>query len=76
VTVHDISGDESEDETLLDEVEGGGGDHAAAAEDASAALLATITEQEGLVLTGGDRFKTIKMPQKIILKLRRNLLSE
>jgi hypothetical protein len=33
VTVHDISGDESEDETLLDEkddeVEGGGGDTAA-----------------------------------------------
>ncbi len=64
VTVHDISGDESEDKTLLDEkddeVEGGGGDHAAAAEDASAALLDTITEQEGLVLTGGDWFKTIK----------------
>jgi hypothetical protein len=64
VTVYDISGDESEDETLLDEkddeVEGGGGDTAAAAEDASAALLATITEQEGLVLTGGDWFKTIK----------------
>ena len=64
VAVHDISGDESEDETLLDEkddeVEGGGGDHAAAAEDASAALLDTITEQEGLVLTGGDWFKTIK----------------
>jgi hypothetical protein len=64
VTVHDISGDESEDETLLDEkddkVEGGGGDTTASAKDASAALLATITEQEGLVLTGGDWFKTIK----------------
>jgi len=64
VTVHDISGDESEDEALLDEkddeVEGGAGDHAAAAEDASAALLDTTTEQEGLVLTGGDWFKTIK----------------
>ncbi len=64
VTVHDISGDESEDEALLDEkddeVEGGVGDHAAAAEDASAALLDTTTEQEGLVLTGGDWFKTIK----------------
>jgi hypothetical protein len=64
VTVHDISGDESEDETLLDEkddeVEGGGGDTPAPSEDASAALLATITDQEGLVLTGGDWFKTIK----------------
>jgi hypothetical protein len=64
VMVHDISGDESEDETLLDrkdnKVEGGGGDHAASAEDASAALLAIITEQEGLDLTGGDWFKTIK----------------
>ena len=62
--MHDISGDESEDETLLDEkddeVEGGGGDTPALADDASAALLATITEQEGLVLTGGDWFKTIK----------------
>jgi hypothetical protein len=80
VTVHDISGDESEDETLLDEkddeVEGGGGDHAATAEDASAALLATITEQEGLVLTGGIGLRQSKMPQKIMLKLRRNLLSE
>ncbi len=64
MTVHDISGDESEDETLLDEkddeVEGGGGDTAASAGDASAALLATITEQEGLILTGGDWFKAIK----------------
>jgi hypothetical protein len=64
VAVHDISGDESEDESLLDEkddeVEGGGGDTSACADDASAALLATITDQEGLVLTGGDWFKTIK----------------
>jgi hypothetical protein len=64
VAVHDISGDESEDETLLDEkddeVEGGGGDTTALADDASAALLETITDQEGLVLTGGDWFKTIK----------------
>jgi hypothetical protein len=65
VTVHDISGDESEDETLLDEkddeVEGGGGDAPASTEDASAAaLLDTTTDQEGLVLTGGDWFKTIK----------------
>jgi hypothetical protein len=64
VAVHDISGDESEDETLLDEkddeVEGGGGDTTALADDASAALLETETDQEGLVLTGGDWFKTIK----------------
>ncbi len=64
VAVHNISGDESEDETLLDEkdneVEGGGGDTPACADDASAALLDTITDQEGLVLTGGDWFKTIK----------------
>jgi len=65
VTVHDISGDESEDEALLDEkddeVDGGGGDAPAATEDASAAaLLDTTTDQEGLVLTGGDWFKTIK----------------
>jgi hypothetical protein len=59
-----ISGDESEDETLLDEkddeVEGGGGDTSACADDASAALLDTTTDQEGLILTGGDWFKTIK----------------
>ena len=65
VTVHDISGDESEDEALLDEkddeVEGGGGDAPASTEDATAAaLLDTTTDQEGLVLTGGDWFKTIK----------------
>ncbi len=64
VAVHDISGDETEDETLLDEkddeVEGGGGDISACADDASAALLDTTTDQEGLVLTGGDWFKTIK----------------
>jgi hypothetical protein len=64
VAVHDISGDETEDETLLDEkdeeVEGGGGDIPACADDASAALLDTATDQEGLVLTGGDWFKTIK----------------
>jgi hypothetical protein len=64
VAVHDISGDDSEDETLLDEkddeVEGGGGDTSACADDASAALLDNITDQEGLVLTGGDWFKTIK----------------
>jgi hypothetical protein len=65
VTVHDISGYESEDETLLDEkddeVEGGGGDAPASTEDATAAaLLDTTTDQEGLVLTGGDWFKTIK----------------
>ncbi len=80
MTIHDISGDESEDETLLDEkddeVEGGGGNTPASAEDASATLLATITDQEGLVLTGGDWFKAIKMPRKIMLRLKKNLQKE
>ena len=78
VAVHDISGDESEDETLLDEkddeVEGGGGDTPACTDDASAALLDTANDQEGLVLTGGDWFKTIKkMPRKIVLRLKKSL---
>ncbi len=64
VAIHNISGEESEDETLLnkenEEVEEGRGDTGASSDDASAALLATITDQEGLVLTGGDWFKTIK----------------
>jgi hypothetical protein len=79
VTVHDISGDESEDEALLDEkddeVDGGGGDAPAATEDATAAaLLDTTTDQEGLVLTGGDWFKTIKNAAETILKRKRSLL--
>jgi hypothetical protein len=64
VAVHDISGDETEDETLLDEkddeVEGGGGDTSACADEASAALLDPANDQEGLVLTRGNWFKTIK----------------
>jgi hypothetical protein len=73
VAVHDISGDESEDETLLDEkddeVEG---DTSACADDASAALLDTTTDQEGLVLTGVIGLKQSKKPQKITLKLKKN----
>jgi hypothetical protein len=63
VAVHDISGDETEDETLLDEKDDeveGGIDTPACANDASAALLDPANDQEGLVLTGGDWFKTIK----------------
>ena len=80
LTVHDISGDESEDQTLLDEkddeVEGGGGDTPASAEDASAALLATITDQEGLVLTGGIGIKQSKMPQRTMLRLKKSWQKE
>jgi hypothetical protein len=60
VTVHDISGDETLLDEKDDEVEGGGGDTPACTDDASAALLDTANDQEGLVLTGGDWFKTIK----------------
>jgi hypothetical protein len=77
VAVHDISGDETDDETLLDEkddeVEGAGGDTTALANDAAAALLETATDQEGLVLTGGDWFKTIKNAADTNIETEREL---
>jgi hypothetical protein len=77
VAIHNISGDETEDKTLLDkeddELEEGSGDTGASSEAASAALLATITYQEGLVLTGGDWFKTIKNAAENNVKTDREL---
>ncbi len=74
--VHGISGDKSEDENLLDKedaVEDGNTQNAQSTEDASAELMVSINDQEGLALTGGDWFKTIKNAAATIVETEKEL---